>query len=225
VDFRFIGIDDCASIDGVAVVVDVLRAFSFAAYALGAGVDRVILMDDLDETLRLAATIPGALAGKDGVPADGFELFNSPGQLLERTDLAGRTIVHRTTAGTVGAVAARRAEHLYCASFVVAGGTVDRNRDLATDAVTFVVTGEDGHAREDRACADYIAACLSGDSPPDAAPYLAEVEAAGQRLRHAVELGYRGVHRDDVDLCMELDRFAFALEVTDEDGRLTLRPA
>jgi len=30
----FVANDGCADIDGVAVVVDVLRAFSFAAYAL-----------------------------------------------------------------------------------------------------------------------------------------------------------------------------------------------
>jgi 2-phosphosulpholactate phosphatase len=71
VEIRFVGIEDCASIDGVAVVVDVLRTFSFAAYALDCGADRVILVEDLDEALRLAAEIPGALAGKDGVPAEG----------------------------------------------------------------------------------------------------------------------------------------------------------
>jgi 2-phosphosulfolactate phosphatase len=223
VDFQLVGNDGCESVDGVAVVIDVLRAYSFAAYALGAGVDRVILMDDLDATLRLAGTIPGALAGKDGAPADGFELFNSPGQILERSDLAGRTIVHRTTAGTVGAVAARRAAHLYCASFVVAAATADRIRHLSPDAVTFVITGEGGTAREDLACASYIAACLSTDTAPDPAPFLAEVEAAGARLRQAVDLGYRGVHRDDVDLCMDLDRFDFAMHVTDQDGQLTLR--
>jgi 2-phosphosulfolactate phosphatase len=225
VDVRFVGNEGGSSVDGVVVVIDVLRAYSFAAYALGAGVDRVILMDDLDETLRLAGTIPGALAGKDGAPADGFELFNSPGQLLERSDLEGRTIVHRTSAGTVGAVAARRAEHLYCASFVVAGATADRVRDLSPDHVTFVITGEGGAAREDLACASYVSSCLSTGTAPDPAPFLAEVEAAGQRLRKAVDLGYRGVHRDDVDLCMDLDRFDFALKVTEEDGRLTLRRA
>jgi phosphosulfolactate phosphohydrolase-like enzyme len=64
VETRFVAIEDCASIEGVAVVIDVLRAFSFAAYALDAGADRLILMQDLDGALRLAAEIPGALAGK-----------------------------------------------------------------------------------------------------------------------------------------------------------------
>ena len=84
VKFGFVSIDGCDEIEGVAVVIDVLRAFSFAAFALDAGAERLILMDDLDTTLELAARLPGALAGKDGRPQDGFDLFNSPGQLLER---------------------------------------------------------------------------------------------------------------------------------------------
>lgn len=146
VEFRFVANSECEDLEGVAVVVDVLRAFSFAAYAFAAGVDRLILMDDLEETLPLARSTPGALAAKDGVPAEGFDLFNSPGQLLERSDLAGKVIVHRTTAGTIGAIAARGAEHIYCSSFVVAAATADRVRTLEPALVTFVITGDDGRS-------------------------------------------------------------------------------
>jgi 2-phosphosulfolactate phosphatase len=221
-EMRFVGIEDCGSIDGVAVVIDVLRAFSFAAYALDAGADRLILVEDLDEALRLAVEIPGALAGKDGMPAEGFDLFNSPGQILEGSDLGGRTIVHRTAAGTVGAAAARHAQWLFCASFVVAEATVDRIRRLDPRSVTFVVTGGGGHADEDVACAEYLAARLGNDAV-DPAPFLARAQVAGQRLLRAVEMGYEGVHRDDLALCLELDRFTFALTVVDQYGQLTLQ--
>jgi len=205
-------------------VIDVLRAFSFAAYALDGGVERLILMDDLDEAKVVAARLPGALVGKDGPPEPGFDLFNSPGQLLERSDLAGRTVVHRTAAGTIGAVAARAAEHLYCASFVVAGATAQRIRELRPATVTFVVTGEDGRAVEDLACAEHIAALVE-EPTADPGPHLRRAAPAGDRLRRGVELGYRGIHRDDVDLCLQADRFAFAMRADDEDGLLTLRKA
>jgi 2-phosphosulfolactate phosphatase len=204
-EHRFVANDECADVDGIAVVVDVLRAFSFAAYALDRGVDRLILTDDLDDARSVAASIPGALLGKDGPPEPGFELLNSPGQVLERSDLAGRTVVHRTAAGTIGAVAARAAAHLYCASFVVAGATAHRLRALPPAPVTFVITGQGGQAEEDLSCAEHIAACLD------------------DRLRRGVELGYPGIHRDDVDLCLQVDRFDFAMRAADEDGLLTLR--
>jgi len=221
-DFSYVSIKDCSTIrDEVAVVIDVIRAFSFTAYALNAGVERVILMDDLDATVALAASLPNALAGKDGAPDPRFELFNSPGQVLERSDLRGRTVVHKTTAGTVGVFASRHVPHLFCASFVVAEATVHAVRLLEPTSVTFVITGDDGRAEEDLACADYIAARLSG-THADPAPFLSRVEAAGQRLLRGVELGFEGVHADDLDLCMDLDRFDFALRVSDEDGRLVV---
>jgi 2-phosphosulfolactate phosphatase len=223
-EHRFVGHDGCSDIGDVAVVVDVLRAFSFAAYALDRGVDRLVLLDDLDEAKEVAAAIPGALAGKDGPPAPGFDLFNSPGQLRERSDLAGRTVVHRTAAGTIGAVAARAAAHLYCASFVVAGPTAERIRALGPAAVTFVITGDGGRADEDLACAEYIAACVD-DPVADPGPHLRRAGPAGDRLRRGMELGHRGIHRDDVDLCLQVDRFDFAMRATDEDGLLTLREA
>lgn len=222
-EFRFVSNDECGDVEGVAVVIDVLRAFSFAAYALGMGADRLILMDDLDETRRLARSIPGALAAKDGVPAEGFDLFNSPGQLLERHDIAGRVIVQRTTAGTVGATAARHAAHVYCSSFVVAGATADRVRALAPSRVTFVITGGGGRSDDDVACAEYLRERIEGRTP-DPEPYLRRVDVVGEGLREGVARGYRGVHRDDVDLCCALDRFAFALRASNEGDQLVLRP-
>ena len=221
-EHRFVGNDGCADLEGVAVVVDVLRAFSFAAYALALGVDRLLLMADLDEAASVAATLPRSLLGKDGPPAPGFELHNSPGQLLERSDLGGHTVVHRTAAGTIGAVAARAAEHLYCASFVVAGATAERLRALQPAPVTFVVTGDSGRAEEDLACAEHIAALID-DPGADPGPALERASAAAHRLRRGVELGYPGIHPDDVDLCLRVDRFDFAMRAADEDGRLTLR--
>jgi 2-phosphosulfolactate phosphatase len=222
VKFDFVGNDDCAGIRGVAVVIDVLRAFSFAAYALDAGVDRLILMDDLDATLALSASIPGALAGKDGVPQEGFDLFNSPGALRERSDLAGRTIVHRTSAGTIGAVAARGASDLLCASFVVAEATVGAVAALRPESVTFVITGGGGRSDDDLACAEYLRCRLEG-AHPDPTPYLRRVDVVGDGLRRGVELGYRGVHADDVELCMDIDRFNFAMRAREDGGHLTLR--
>src|SRR5438128_2218040 len=100
----FLPIADTASITGVAVVIDVFRAFTTAAWAFHLGVDRIVLTDDLEEALALKARIPGALALKDREPLPGFDLDNSPVHLRQRRDLAGRTLVQRTTAGTTGAV-------------------------------------------------------------------------------------------------------------------------
>ncbi|MFE3516106.1 2-phosphosulfolactate phosphatase [Streptomyces sp. NPDC059166] len=218
---QFLGIDDLVETPSVAVVVDVMRAFTVAAWAFGRGAERIVLAESRAEALTLKARHPGWLAVKDGPAAPGFDAVNSPG-LLRSLDLGGRTVVQKTTAGTVGALAVRDASLVLCASFVVAEATARLLRARTADAVTYVVTGEGGRADEDLACAQYIAGRAAG-AESDANGFL---RRAGES-RAAAELtqGIRqGVHPDDVALCLELDRFPFAMVATVEDSLMVLRP-
>ncbi len=216
---RFLAIGELTDTPPVAVVIDVMRAFTTAAWAFAQGAERIVLAGSLDEALELKARHPGWVALKDGAPASGFDAVNSPGR-IRGTDLAGRTVVQKTTAGTVGALAVRGADLVLCASFVVAGATA---RALhGRPDVTFVVTGEDGRAEEDLACARYIVRRAAGRTP-DPAPYLRR--AADSTAAAELAGGVReGVHEDDVRLCLELDRFPFAMAAAPEDGLIVLRP-
>ncbi|MFC7880874.1 2-phosphosulfolactate phosphatase [Streptomyces sp. NPDC057376] len=222
-DARFVGIADLVGtgIPSVAVVVDVMRAYTVAAWAFARGAERIVLAESLDEALALKARHPDWAAIKDGPPQPGFDAVNSPG-LLRSVDLAGRTVVQKTTAGTVGALAVKDASLVLCAGFVVAEATARLLRTRACDRVTFVVTGEDGRADEDLACAQYIARRASG-AETDASGFLRRAAAS----RAAVELTTgvrRGTHPDDVALCLELDRFPFAMVAAPEGPLMVLRP-
>lgn len=215
---RFVDTAGAEGLTGAAVVVDVLRAFTTAAWALHLGAEQITLVADLDEALAMKAADPGTLAFCDGRPKDGFDLFNSPVQ-LQAMDLAGRRIVQRTTNGTQGVVAARAAELLLCASFVVAGATARRLRATSPGEITFVVTGGD----EDLACAEHIAALVQGRTPPSDALDRARRSATAEDLRAGPSRGYAGVDPGDVEACLELDRIDRVLEVHRLDGRLVLR--
>ncbi|MEU9895153.1 2-phosphosulfolactate phosphatase [Streptomyces phaeochromogenes] len=219
-DTRFLGIADLVDTPPVAVVVDVMRAFTVAAWAFTQGAEKIVLAESLDEALALKGDNPAWMALKDGPPAPGFDTVNSPG-LLRSIDLGGRTVVQKTTAGTVGALAVKEAPLVLCASFVVAEATAQLLRARGSDSVTFVVTGEDGQADEDLACAQYIARRVT-EPGADAAEFLRR----GAESRAASELteGVRqGVHPDDVELCLELDRFPFAMVATLEGSLMVLR--
>ncbi|WP_055586005.1 2-phosphosulfolactate phosphatase [Streptacidiphilus griseoplanus] len=220
-DARFRSIAELAEVPSVAVVVDVMRAFTVAAWAFGQGAEKIVLAGSLDEALALKASHPGWVALKDGPPAPGFDAVNSPG-LLRSVDLRGRTVVQKTTAGTVGALAVKEASLVLCAGFVVAEATARLLRERDADRVTFVVTGEDGQADEDLACAQYIARRAAGEGT-DAARFLrrAAQSRAAAELAEGVR---RGVHPDDVALCLELDRFPFAMMATLEGPLMVLRP-
>ncbi|MFI6859545.1 2-phosphosulfolactate phosphatase [Streptomyces sp. NPDC050421] len=218
---RFLGIADLAEVPPVAVVVDVMRAFTVAAWAFAQGAERIVLAESLDEALALKERHPDWVAIKDGPPAPGFDAVNSPG-LLRTMDLGGRTVVQKTTAGTVGALAVKDAHLVLCAGFVVAEATARLLRARGSDSVTFVVTGEDGRADEDLACAQYIAGRAAG-TVTDAADSLRR--AATSRAATELAEGVRqGVHPDDVALCVELDRFPFAMVATSEGSLMVLRP-
>lgn len=95
-------------------------------------------------------------------------------------------------------------------------------RTRAGDSVTFVVTGEGGRADEDLACAHYIARRAT-EGGTDATEFLRR--AARSRAAAELAQGVRqGVHPDDVALCLELDRFSFAMVAALEDTLMVVRP-
>jgi len=177
---RQVTLEDPGRHGGVVVVVDVLRAFTVAALALHAGARAIRCVRTVTEALAERAANPGSLAMGEvnGRRVPGFDLGNSPTELAA-ADLEGRLLVHRTSAGTQGLVgAAGSAAVLFAASFVCAGATARAVASVRSDDVTFVLTGVgDRDGDEDRACADYIAALLTGgDADPE--PYLRRVRAS-----------------------------------------------
>ncbi|MFC9502026.1 2-phosphosulfolactate phosphatase [Streptomyces sp. NPDC057002] len=220
-DSRVVGIPGVDGTEQVAVVIDVMRAFTTAAWAFHRGADKIVLAADEGEALEIKAGHPGWLALKDGALVTGFDLVNSPA-LLQEADLVGRTVIQKTTAGTVGALAVVEAKLALCASFAVAGATARALMDADADSVTFVATGEDGRAAEDLACAEYLDRLLAGDRV-DPGPYLhgARTSPAADDLRSGRR---RGAHPTDVELCSEVDRFDFAMKVALEEGMAVLRP-
>ncbi len=129
-------------VDGAVVVVDVIRAFTTAAYAFASGAAEIYLVGTLDEAIEFKASHPGSLAmGENrGLRPDGFDFPNSPAMLRE-ADLDGRTLVQRTSAGTQGVVRATDATRLWAASLVVASATARAVESAGLGEPTYVITG------------------------------------------------------------------------------------
>jgi 2-phosphosulfolactate phosphatase len=205
---------DAARPDAEAVVViDVLRAFTFEAWAFDRGAARIIAVDEATHALDVARRqLPGSLAAgeRGGQPLEGFDLGNSP-LALQQVDVVGRTIVHRTSAGTQGLARTAGAPLVVAASFVTADATARLLRSREVTDVTFVITGDslgrDGD--EDLACAELIAARMTGDDP-DPAPFLARVAPSDAGRMFSPE-GPEWAPPEDLRLACEVDRFAFAL--------------
>ncbi len=218
-------LDDCHRATGLVVVIDVLRAFTTAAYAFAAGVEEIMLVSRVEEALALRERQPGSLVmGEvDGLRPAGFDFGNSPADLLN-LDLGGKRLIQRTGAGTQGVVRSTGADQLYAASFVCARATVDAIQRLEPDRVAFVVTGihENRDGDEDIACADYLAALLLGQQP-DPQPFLDRVRRsfAGQLFTGLPGEDFSG---EDLELALKLDRFPFSMPVERRAGLLVLHP-
>lgn len=213
---------------GVYVVIDVIRAFTTAAFALGAGAGYILLTGEVEEALALRERFPGLLVMGEvgGRRPVGFDLGNSPAALAE-INLKGRILVQRTSAGTQGVVKVFNGQPtavVYAASFPTAAATARCVARLAPPRVTFVVTGifDGGYGDEDTACADYLQALLeSGGNPPDPAPYLERVRFSANALKFKdpADPDFRPA---DIACCTALNRFDSALRVRHEDGLLVM---
>lgn len=218
------GVEGAATASGPTVVIDVFRAFSAAAYAIAAGAKEIVLTSEVAEALEIAATVPGAvLMGEvSGVRPDAFDLGNSPGEIVAKPGaVQGRTIVHRSSAGTRCARAALSAgaSPLYVASLVVASATADALS--GSSSVTIVASGESGvtAAAEDEIAAELIEALLRDDRSLLA--HSGRQVAATPRARVLNESSF--AHRDDVALCSQVDRFSFAMRVASTAGLVRVR--
>jgi 2-phosphosulfolactate phosphatase len=78
---------------GAVVVIDVLRAFTTAAYAFAAGATEIYLVSTVEAALQLKSEKNALAIGEiGGRRPHGFDLSNSP-VLASRADLEGRTLV------------------------------------------------------------------------------------------------------------------------------------
>ncbi len=222
--FDYFPLADADKAKGAVVVIDVLRAFTTAAYAFDAGVEKIYPVSGVDEAVRLKEDLENAfvMGEDDGYKPETFDFSNSPGEILSVGGL-GKILVQRTSAGTQGLTRAVQPEILLATSFVVAGATARYLEARQPEQVSFIVTGiykgRDGE--EDRACGDYIEALMKGEKP-EFGPYLERVRRStvGEEFSSG-KLGY--LMQEDFDLSVQVDRFNFAMPVHREDGLLVMQ--
>jgi len=224
VRFNQVNLETCHTATGTVIVIDVLRAFTVAAYAFAAGAKSIILVSTPEEALTLREQIPKALAmGEEkGRPIKGFDFNNSPTAMVGQ-DFSNHQLIQRTSAGVQGVVRCIQADTLLVGSFVCAEATVQYIRQQAPESVTFVNTGIIYHrdGDEDIACSDYMTARLRGERP-DTQSFIERVynSTSGQLFTDPSHPIYP---RSDLEHSTEADRFNFAMQAKrTDDGLLVL---
>src|SRR5674476_370244 len=135
-------VDGARKATGLAVIIDVFRAFSVACYVVDAGASRIIATSDVSEAFLLKKKYKNSvLVGeRDEKKIEGFDFGNSPTEII-KADLSGKTIIHTTTAGTQGLTNAFNADAILTGSFVNAGAVVRYIKTVNPENISIVAIG------------------------------------------------------------------------------------
>ena len=209
---------------GVAVIIDVFRAFSVECYAYDAGAAQIIATAEVESAIKLREVYKNSLlAGeRNEKKIDGFDLGNSPTEIL-KADLGGKTVIHTTTAGTQGLINAVNADTVITGSFVNCGAVVRYIRYLNPEVVYLVAMGYRAieSAAEDLLCAQLISDRLN-DLNRISEKDIADLQySSGKRFFNKSNIEFSPP--TDFFLCTMTDRFNFVLKaVKRPDGNVSL---
>ncbi|MET1029577.1 MAG: 2-phosphosulfolactate phosphatase [Domibacillus tundrae] len=201
----------------VNVVIDVIRAFTFAHYAFIRGAKEILLAETIDSAFHLKEKHPEyMLAGEEkGLPITGFDLDNSPQSLLE-ADLAGKTLVQKTTNGVRAALNALNARHVFVTGFSNARTTAEYIKKTygADQKIQIIASHPTGD--EDLACAEYMK-----DIIEDRECQLVTWPAPRIKGSEAAQKFYDDSRPEfksgDIDLCVEELELDFLMKVNQEN--------
>jgi 2-phosphosulfolactate phosphatase len=210
---------------GIAVVIDVFRAFSLAPYAFAAGARTVLPVADIDHARQLKALDPTRvlLGERHAQPPPDFDGGNSPAQLLQR-DVRDRELVHTTHAGTQGLVNATQADEVLTGALVNAAAIVRYVQQQSPQQVTLVRMGYEARERcsEDDLCAELLLARLHGEhyAVGDIHERLRQIPAAHKFFDPACQ---HFAPQADFELCTAVDRFDFVLKLNRQQSPVCLQ--
>lgn len=199
---------------GLAVIIDVFRAFTTAAHVMTNGAERIFPVGRVEESFELKRLHPDwiQIGERGGVMVEGFDYGNSPYE-VSLVDFSGQTVIQTTGSGTKGVVSASRADAILLGSFVMAGAIVRYIRKVQPKVVSLVAMGNRGVEpnEEDESCAEYIESLL-GRRKPDFAEMKRKIRASPTGTKFFNE-SMPQFREEDYRLALELDRFDFVLKV------------
>ena len=201
------------SAQGIAVIIDVFRAFSVACYCLDKQPKSYTAIGSVEQALLLKETTQQAvlIGEREGKKLAGFDHGNSPTE-LSVAEVMGKNIIHTTHAGTQGLVNAIQAEQILTGSFLNAQATVDYIRSQQPDTVTLVRMGwkAESNTDEDDLCAEYMRALLL-DIPFDVNSIKPKLMASPCAERF-FDPRQPWNPETDLELCLNINAFDFAVK-------------
>lgn len=205
---------------GLTVIIDVFRAFSLECYLYDMGVRQIRPVGTLEEAFSLRRQIPDSIliGERHGIKCDGFDYGNSPSAIC-RQEVAGKTVIHTTSAGTQGIVNAVGASEIITGSLVNAQAVAAYIKARRPPKVSLVCMGNEGirTAPEDELCAEYIKSCVEGRELTDLEQRISDLKHHGGE--HFFDPSRQHIFPEaDFYMCVKYNQFPFVIKI-DKDER------
>jgi len=199
--------------EGMVIVIDVIRAFTTAAFAFSCGIEKIYLVGTVKEAFDLYCKMPDSLlvGESEGHPVRGFHLSNSPSQ-INNVSLEVKKLIMRTSCGSQGIIKSKGADHLLACSFTNAHATLEHIRRLNPSNLTFVITNQD-NGDEDLALADYLEKKLTQGNDVPILPFLERVKKSklGRLLQKNASSFYPST---DLKAVLMANKFNFIMKIS-----------
>jgi 2-phosphosulfolactate phosphatase len=210
---------------GVAVIIDVFRAFTCAPLLFSMGVEKLFLIGTPEQAFALKEKDRDLiLVGEvSGIPIKGFDFGNSPSEILRKGPeyFKGRTVLQRTSSGVQGTLLALNvAEEVLLGSYAVARATAQYILSKKPETVSLVAMGWElkERAPEDEWCVRYFSQLL-GNGSYDHNEALREIifHKTTQRFLRREESYFPP---EDPLICLQRDMYDFALRAEKQADRV-----
>lgn len=214
-------VNNATQATGLAVVIDVFRAFTVEPYLIHNGAKKIIPVGDIQVAYDYKDKDSNVIliGERKGIILPGFDYGNSPSQ-IENIDFSGKVVIHTTSCGTQGIVNSVNAKQIITGSLVNANAIVKyiiKNRIDEISLLTLCRAGENPFD-EDILCANYIKGLLE-NKPLD------DIEEQINKLKTTTGAKFfdKSKQNDfperDFYLCTELNKFDFVLRVEKDKNR------
>lgn len=204
---------------GLTVIIDVFRAFSLECYLYDMDVKQIRPVGTIEEAFSLRNHIKNSIliGERYGKKCDGFDYGNSPSSIRKK-DMAGKTIIHTTSAGTQGIINAVHASEIITGSLVNAKAVAEYIIAKQPQTVSLVCMGNGGvrPAPEDELCAEYIKSILEGREFTDLEQKVNNLKYNGGE--HFFDQSRQDIFPEaDFYMCIKYNMFPFVITIEKDE--------
>jgi 2-phosphosulfolactate phosphatase len=203
---------DLKKIEGLAVVIDVFRAFSVEAYIFENNAKQIIPVASIEEAHSLKQNNPDfiLIGERGGIKPEGFDFGNSPTEIAG-IDFSSKTVVHSTSNGTRFLLNCTNCTEVITGSFVNAQAIINFISNSTTQEVYLISTSHlENTENEDVLCAKYIKSKLEKQNTFGDAENLKTI--IKETETYSLLFDEIGVPQSDFDYCLRVNAFDFVIQ-------------